>query len=255
MIRGNRGRTAVQSGDYSACVRFSSRKIESKTTKRRLLDLLFFEGQSVAAVRPNGANGVSGFDRMYEVLLSQGRPAPELREGPDRVEVVIRRRIINPQVVDLIAKADASFQLTQRERICLGMLAQHDALTARELAGMLELQDVDALRPWLGRLQDVGLVGGGSGRTRAMRYFIEPQVLKGMGFPAKTTLRRISPHRLDALLIEDLTRYPGSAIGAIQERVGAEVPRSQVKRALDRLIAGGQVRSEGDRRWRRYWVV
>lgn len=206
-------------------------------------------------MRPNGANGVSGFDRMYEVLLSQGRPAPELREGPDRVEVVIRRRIINPQVVDLIAKADASFQLTQRERICLGMLAQHDALTARELAGMLELQDVDALRPWLGRLQDVGLVGGGSGRTRAMRYFIEPQVLKGMGFPAKTTLRRISPHRLDALLIEDLTRYPGSAIGAIQERVGAEVPRSQVKRALDRLIAGGQVRSEGDRRWRRYWVV
>ena len=34
----------------------------------------------------------SGFDRLYEVLLSQGRPAPELHEGPDRVEVTIRRR-------------------------------------------------------------------------------------------------------------------------------------------------------------------
>jgi len=38
----------------------------------------------------------SGFDKIYEVLLSQGRPVPDLREGPDRVEVIVRRRIISP---------------------------------------------------------------------------------------------------------------------------------------------------------------
>ena len=30
----------------------------------------------------------TGYDRMYDLLLSSGRPAPEVREGPDRVEVI-----------------------------------------------------------------------------------------------------------------------------------------------------------------------
>jgi ATP-dependent DNA helicase RecG len=50
------------------------------------------------------------------------------------VQVTVRRRILKPEVIDFIAKADQTFQLTQRERIALGLLAQHDALTARELA-------------------------------------------------------------------------------------------------------------------------
>jgi ATP-dependent DNA helicase RecG len=88
----------------------------------------------------------SGFDKIFEVLLSQGRPAPELIETHDRVQVTVRRRILKPEVIDFIAKADQTYQLTQRERIALGLLAQHDALTARELAATLELP-VDAVLP------------------------------------------------------------------------------------------------------------
>jgi ATP-dependent DNA helicase RecG len=86
----------------------------------------------------------SGFDKIFEVLLSQGRPAPELIETHDRVQVTVRRRILKPEVIDFIAKADQTYQLTQRERIALGLLAQHDALTARELATTLELPSVEA---------------------------------------------------------------------------------------------------------------
>jgi predicted HTH transcriptional regulator len=35
----------------------------------------------------------SGIDKIYEVLLSHGRPAPEL-EGPDHVKITVRRRIL-----------------------------------------------------------------------------------------------------------------------------------------------------------------
>ncbi|MGO9487355.1 MAG: ATP-binding protein, partial [Rhodomicrobium sp.] len=73
----------------------------------------------------------SGFDTMYEVLLSQGRPAPVLREGPDRVEVTIQRRIMKAEIIDFIAKVDQSFQLYQRETICLGLLAQAEQMSAR----------------------------------------------------------------------------------------------------------------------------
>ena len=196
----------------------------------------------------------SGFDKIYEVLLSQGRPAPELIEEHDRVQVTVRRRILRPEVIDFIAKADETYQLTQRERIVLGLLAQHDALTARELIATLELSTVEALQPWLSRLLGWHIVQS-TGRTQSTRYFVDPGLLRGFNFVSDTTLKRIEPHRLAALILEDLGRYPQSAIGEIRQRIGGEIHPKQVKRALDALIEKGEVRFEGDRRWRRYHLA
>ena len=196
----------------------------------------------------------SGFDKMFEVLLSQGRPAPEPIEQHDRVQVTVRRRIIKPEVIDFIAKADQTYQLTQRERIVLGLLAQHDALTARELAQALELSSVESLNPWIKRPLEWQLVRN-AGRTQATRYFIDPQLLRSLDFSISTTLKRIEPHRLAALILEDLQRYPESAISDIHRRVGAEIHPKQVKRALDELIERREVRFEGNNRWRRYWAM
>lgn len=196
----------------------------------------------------------SGFDKIFEVLLSQGRPAPELTETHDRVQVTIRRRILKPEIIDFIAKADQTYQLTQRERIALGLLAQHDALTARELAAALELSSTEALQPWLKRLLDWHLVQS-AGRTQATRYFVDPGLLRSLNFTGETTLKRIEPHRLAALVLEDLRRYPESAISDIHKRVGGEIHLKQIKRALEELIERGAVRFEGSYRWRRYWAV
>lgn len=196
----------------------------------------------------------SGFDKIFEVLLSQGRPAPEIIESHDRVQVIVRRRILKPEVIDFIAKADETYQLTQRERIALGLLAQHDALTARELAARLELSSVDVLPPWLKRLLDWKLVRC-AGRTRATCYFVDPGLLRSLDFDGPTTLKRIEPHRLAALILEDLERYTESAIGDIHQRIGGEIHPKQVKRALEDLIGRGAVRFEGNYRWRRYWAV
>jgi len=195
----------------------------------------------------------SGFDKIYEVLLSQGRPIPELREGPDRVEVTIRRRVLKPEVIDFITKADKTFQLTQRERITLGLLAQHEALTARELADCLDLGYMDALTSWMGRLQKLGLIQQ-IGRTRAKRYFIEPTFLRRMDFSGQTTLKRIESHRLRALVVEDLKRYPGSAIGEIHSRIGTEINRRRIKRTIDGLVKNEDIYYKGEKRGRRYWV-
>lgn len=196
----------------------------------------------------------SGFDKVYEVLLSQGRPAPELAETHDRVQVTVRRRILAPRVIDFIARADQTHQLTQRERITLGLLAQHEAMTARELMAALELPTVEALAPWLKRLLDWQLVHS-SGRTQAMRYFVAPDLLQALDFQGTTTLKRIEPHRLAALVMEDLRRYPASAISAVHQRVGAEIHPKQIKRVIDELVSRGEVRFEGEKRWRRYWAT
>lgn len=193
----------------------------------------------------------SGFDKIFEVLLSQGRPAPELIETHDRVQVTVRRRILKPEVIDFIAKADQTYQLTQRERIALGLLAQHDAMTARELAAVLELPSVEALQPWIKRLLEWDLIQS-AGRTQATRYFVDPGLLRTLNFVGGTTLKRIEPHRLAALIVEDVGRYPKSRIGDIHERIGLEIPRSRIRRGIEQLVKAGKLMAEGVKSGTRY---
>ena len=195
----------------------------------------------------------TGFDMMYEVQLSQGRSVPVVSEGADSVSVTIGRRVQKPAVIRLMTEADERFQLRPRERITLGLLAAHESLTARELAAHLELPNTEVLRgSWLGRLMALGLVQS-SGKTQATRYFVQPDWLKGAGLDGRTTLKRMEPHRLRALVVEDLSRYPGSSSAEVQQRVAPELDQRTIRRALEELHATGVVRYQGERRWRRYW--
>ena len=197
----------------------------------------------------------TGFDLMYDVQLSQGRPIPRPKEGIDSVSVTIERRVKRPEVVRMMAEADARYQLRQRERIVLGLLAASEGMTARELASQIELETPEELRAsWLGRLLDLALVQS-TGKTQGMRYFVNPVVLKGQGLDGKTTLKRIEPHRLRALIVEDLSLYPGSSSSDVQRRACPELDLKAVKRSLDYLMAADLVRHEGERRWRRYWLL
>ena len=193
----------------------------------------------------------SGFDLMYDRLLSLGRPAPVPEEGSDWVKVTIQRRIAKPEVMHLLTEADARFQLTQRERITLGVWAQSEGLTARELGAALETEGAEELAVWLGRLPALGLVRS-AGRTQGTRYFVDPELLRGADLKVPTTLLRIEPHRLMELVREDLRRYPRSKIGEIRGRIGPELARSQLKRALTELVALSVVVMEGERNGARY---
>ena len=193
----------------------------------------------------------SGFDLIYDRLLSQGRPAPVPEEGADWVKVTIQRRIAKPEVMRLLTTADERFQLTQRERIALGVLAQSEGMTARELGAVLETDGAPELAGWLGRLQMLGLVQR-SGRTQGTRYFVDPALLLGADLKVPTTLLRIEPHRLLELVREDVRRYPLSKIGEIGGRIGLEVNRSQLKRALAELVSLGAMVMTGERSAARY---
>ena len=194
----------------------------------------------------------SGFDAMYDVLLSQGRPAPSVEEAVDSMRVTVARTAPDRTVLEFVAKASATYTLSQRERITLGLLAKHEALSAAELTAHLELASAEYLRPWLARLIDWALIGQ-SGRTRATRYFVKPELLRTMSFPAVTSLKRIEDHRLRELVLEDLRRYPGSAIGEIHRRIGDEIPRRSLRRMLARVVAEGAVQMQGKLKTARYF--
>lgn len=186
----------------------------------------------------------TGYDLMYATLLAGGRGVPIPVEGHDRVEVTIPRRVVKPAMITLMAKAAEQLDLSQRETITLGLLALHDGLTTKALAQHLELRETADLSTWLGRLLALGVVIT-SGRTKGTRYFVPPEILQRLDFAGRTTLTRIEPHRLDALVIEDLTRYPDSRRTEIHGRIGSEIPLPQMKRCLERLKASAIIRASG----------
>jgi ATP-dependent DNA helicase RecG len=106
-------------------------------------------------------------------------------------------------------------------------------------------------RAWLGRLLTWGLVDQ-SGRTKATRYFVPPAILREAGLDALTTLTRVQPHRLRALVLEDVERFPDSGRADIHRRIGAEIHEKALARALDALLTEGAIVSTGERRWRKY---
>ena len=201
-------------------------------------------------------NEGTGIDVIYKTLLSQARPVPVVDEGArlDRVSVTVWRQLENPRLVDFMEKADQSIHLTTREMICLGILAQSDGLKALDLVARLGLEETEDLKGWLGRLPGLDVIQA-SGRTRGMRYFAAPALLKSLDFSASTSLARIQPHRLDALIYEDVIRYPNSAISDIEGRVGKEIGRSQIKRALARLVEANRLELSGKGRWTTYKVT
>jgi ATP-dependent DNA helicase RecG len=189
----------------------------------------------------------SGFDRMYEVLLTSGRPIPEVQQGDDRVVVTVRKQIARPAIVDLMVKADQTLQLSQKELITLGLLAQHEALTAIELVKVLELSRAEDLKHWIGRLKDWGAVNS-RGKTKATEYFVEPEVLRTLEFQGETTLKGIERHRLRELIMRDLEIYRKASISRIHGRIGKEVPRRKIRRELAELVAAKEIGSQGVKR-------
>lgn len=195
----------------------------------------------------------SGYDRMYEVLLSSGKQLPIPKEENDRVVVTVSKRIINREVVRLMDLVNQKFQLKTRELISLGLIAQHNLLTGVEFSKILGLKEQNAVRDWLGRLTDFGLIQA-KGRTKGKAYFINPDVLDKTDFKGVTNLKRIEPLRLKELIIEVLKTYGESSIGDINERIGSEIPEHQVRKQLKFLLAEGRIYKKGEMRWTRYLI-
>jgi ATP-dependent DNA helicase RecG len=196
----------------------------------------------------------SGFDMMYDELLSIGKSTPKPSQGNDRVTVLVYRRIIKPEVINFISEADKTFQLTQRERITLGLIAQNESVTAIDLTKALELKNADELKHWIGSLFERGIIKK-KGRTRATEYYVDRNLLRTLNFKGKTTLKTITRHRLRELILQDLGTYKTASLSEINERIGNEIHWRRVNRELKTLVDEGKVLSIGENRWRKYSFV
>lgn len=195
----------------------------------------------------------SGYDKVYELLLGNGKEVPIVFEGDDRVVVTIKKRIMSNEVLRLMDKASKDLQLRQRELITLGLIAQNDGISAIELANVLNVVNTNGVQSWLGRLLDLELVQS-KGKTKGTFYFVNPEFLRSSDFIEKTNLKRIEPHRLQELIYEDLKNYPNSSISEINKRIGEEIKQRTLKVKLDEMIDKSLLIREGERKGTRYFI-
>lgn len=196
----------------------------------------------------------SGYDKVYELLLFNGKPEPIVEEWDDRVVVTIKKNIISKEVVRLMSKVNDDFPLKQKEIIALGLIAQNTTISSVVLSKKLSIRNDDALKYWIGGLLKHEIILS-KGKTKATEYYVNPKLLKQLDFKGKTDLKNIETHRLEQLILEDLKVYQPCSIGDIHERIGKEINKKKVKRQLDKMIEDGNIKGVGDNRWRKYEIM
>lgn len=193
----------------------------------------------------------SGYDKMYEVLLSNGKQIPKVEEGDDYVKAIVGRRIISQEAIKVIRYALQVAELRQKQIICLGLIAQHESISATDLIKLLNLKNRNELSPWLDKLVDDGIVET-SGRKKGKEYRVCSHILKESGYKGQTSLKRIEPYRIRELIIEDLKIYECASLRDIQQRIGDEISYQKLWKQLDNMIKEGILESTGKNRWTKY---
>lgn len=193
----------------------------------------------------------SGYDKMYEVLLSNGKQIPKVEEGDDYVKAIVGRRIISQEAIKVIRYALQVAELRQKQIICLGLIALHESISAANLIKLLNLKNRDELSPWLDKLVDDGIVET-SGRKKGKEYRVCSHLLKESGYKGQTSLKRIEPYRIRELIIEDLKIYECASLRDIQQRIGDEISYQKLWKQLDNMIKEGILESTGKNRWTKY---
>ncbi len=195
----------------------------------------------------------SGYDLIYDDLLTNGKQIPLVEEHDDRLVVTVSKLITSTEAIRLIKNVSQSYKLSRKERIALGLIAQHQSLTAIEFNRILDLKGQNASRAWLEKLIGNDIVKS-KGKTRGTAYSINPRILKESHFKQVPILRNIEPYRLRELIYEDLTVYPNSSISEINERIGKEISRYRIREQLKALIDNNRIESSGSHSSTKYFI-
>ncbi|PKQ68346.1 ATP-binding protein [Raineya orbicola] len=195
----------------------------------------------------------SGYDKIYEIQLSEAKAIPIVEEGNDRVSVTLYKQIKSVDIIRFLEEVKKRFYLTQKEIICLGIIVQHQAILATEFARIIQSTNDKQIKNWLGNLLDYEVVKT-RGRTKGTEYYINPEFLKNIENLEKTTLKQISKHRLEALILTDLERFGKSSISRLHSRIGKDIPLRKLRFVLSELTKVNKIQFEGERKKRLYFI-
>ena len=195
----------------------------------------------------------SGYDMIYEKLVVDAKELPVIDSDFNKVAVSLNSKIVDIDALNLINYILNHFQLSGREEIFVGIVAQHKKILATELVKILQLPEEERLRSWYTRLRELQIIKT-QGEKKGTAFIFNPKLLSDSKLNIKPTLKTIEPHRLKALIVEDLRIHPCSKSSEIQKRI-VDIPIEELRRVLRNMEKQGLISAEGSRNTKTYLLA
>jgi hypothetical protein len=135
----------------------------------------------------------------------------------------------------------------------LGLIAQHKKLSSIELDDLLQLVDNKRQRSYTDKLVDLGILTT-RGIKKGNTFLVNPKIIANSKANIKTSLKTIEPHRLIALIEEDLRLHPNSMRREIHNRL-PDVDEKDLKKYLYEMVKKGKIVALGKNKNRSYVLI
>jgi len=205
---------------------------------RILHDLKLMEGEG------------TGYNLIYEITSRDSKAFPIPISDFNSTSVTQYSKILDETTVLLIDFIARNYQLSQKEYIVLGIVARHKKILTTQLSKELQLTEEDRLRSYVSRLAEQSILIT-RGIKKGTEYLINPKLIANSKINIKPTLKVIEPHRLKALVEEDLKLYPLSKSSEIQKRI-ADLPIEEIRKCLTAMVVAGTVEASGIKKGKVY---
>lgn len=195
----------------------------------------------------------SGYDLIFEKLSIDAKPFPIIESDFNKVSVTIESRIVDMQALRLTDYISKHFQLSQRERILVGIVARHQKILSTELSKLLQLPEEERLRNWYNKLIDKNiLLTHGKGKGNA--FLINPKLLADSKLNLSPSLKTVEPYVLEQLVLTDIKNYPNSRISDIDKRI-KDVSKKELQKLIYKLVEIGKITTSGSKTYRKYLLA
>lgn len=208
---------------------------------RILHDLKLMEGEG------------TGYNLIYEITSRDAKAFPIPISDYNSTSIVQYSKILDEEAVLLLDFIATNFQLSQKEFIALGVITRYKKILATQLTKELQLTDEERLRTYVNKMIEQAIIIT-RGIKKGTEYLINPKLLINSKINIKPTLKVIEPHRLKALIEEDLKLYPKSKSSDIQIRI-SDLPIEDIRKCLLKLEKEGVVFTEGIKKGKTYSVA
>jgi ATP-dependent DNA helicase RecG len=195
----------------------------------------------------------SGYDLIYELNALESKELPQVKSNFNTTTVMQTSKIVNEEILPVLDYVARNYDISQKNLIALGLIAQHKKLLSTELDKLLQLDNNKKLRSYIDNLINNGIVIT-RGIKKGNAFLVNPQVITNSRANIKTSLKTIEPYRLRALIEEDLRLHPMSFRREIQQRL-PDVTEKDLKKYLYEMVKSGRLTSEGGKTYRQYRLV
>jgi ATP-dependent DNA helicase RecG len=192
----------------------------------------------------------SGYDLIYELNAMYTKELPVVYSDFNTTKVVQTSKIINAEMLPVLDYVTRNYQISQKNLIALGLIAANKKVLSTELTDLLQLDDNKKMRSYVDNLVNSGIVIT-RGIKKGNEFLINPKVIANSKADIKTSLKTIEPHRLKALIEEDIRLHQKCKSSEIQKRL-VDIDIKEIRKYLVLMEKEGIIISEGMKKTKVY---